>query len=409
MMNNKKIIVPILILLGFQISFAQTDTLINYNPNTGEIYTYSPVSTDTSKAFDHTERNYGTESGFDILELEAPDSTYNNSGFTELAPVQNLYSIFNYPTRTAIKLFFVKNDTLKQRCSGILVASNYVLTDCHCVGIYDTNRTLIFYDTVLVFPAFDNGIENSVFGSTIAVEYITFKSNLQGSYSKDIALIKLKENLGDKTGWVGIAFSKEDSYFEDRVFHKFSYPMERDLSDTTRIYNGDTLYYNYGTLDLINDDWLGYSITGIPGQSGSSLIYTNNDEYYSFGTQVWSHNSRHIRISPEVFYAFKSVINNGISNVGNDKGMDISYGLSEAYPNPFNPTTKISYIIPNSGFVQLDVYDILGRVVQTLVHEIQTSGKYEITFTATGLSSGVYFYRMQCGDFSSTKKLIILR
>ena len=199
-MNNKKTIAFIFLMLSFQICFAQTDTLINYNPNTGEIYTYSPVSTDTSKAFDHTEWNYGTESGFDFLELEAPDSTYNNSGFTELAPTQNLYSVFNYPTRTAIKLFFVKNDTLKQRCSGILVARNYVLTDCHCVGIYDTNRALIFYDTVLVFPAYDNGIENSVFGSSIGVEYITFKSNLQGSYSKDIALIKLKENLGAKTG-----------------------------------------------------------------------------------------------------------------------------------------------------------------------------------------------------------------
>lgn len=409
MVNNKKTIAFIFLMLSIQINFAQTDTLIKYNVKQRNIFTYPPTIIDTSILFENTQWNYGSQGGFDFLDLDPPDSSYNNSGFTDFIPAQNIFSVINYPIRTAVKLFVADNDSLKQLCTGILVESNYVLTSCHCIGQFDTNRTLIFLDSIWAFPDFDNGVENPIFGKSLGIEYMTFKSNLQGFYTKDIALIKLKKDLGAKTGWVGIAFSKEDNYYEGRVFHEFNYPGTVDPNDTTRVFNGDTLYYNYGTLDLIQDRWLGYYISAIPGQSGSSLIYTNNVEYYSFGTLAWANNSRHLRITPEIFYSFKSVINKGVLYVEDDKDFNISYYLSEPYPNPFNPTTKINYVIPNDSFVQLVVYDVLGRVIRTLVNEIQTRGKYEMTFTANGLSSGVYFYRMQSGDFSSTKKLILLR
>lgn len=294
---------------------------------------------------------------------------------------------------------------MKQKCSGILVASNYVLTSCHCIGKYDTNTTLVFYDSVWAYPAFDNGLENLLFGRSLGVEYITFKSNLKFFLQKDIALIKLKDDIGTKTGWIGIAFSNDISFFMLNVFHKLSYPAAVDPSDSTRVFNGDTLYYNYGILDLIQDEWLGYDIYGIPGQSGSSLFFTDNEEYYSFGTLDWSTNSRHIRINPEIFYAFKPVINNGTANIEINERPGTGYYLSEAYPNPFNPTTKIKYTIPHNAPVQLKIYDIIGREIRSLVNEVQDKGKYEVTFNATGLTSGMYFCRIQSSDFVSTKKL----
>jgi hypothetical protein len=85
------------------------------------------------------------------------------------------------------------------------------------------------------------------------------------------------------------------------------------------------------------------------------------------------------------------------------------FELSQNYPNPFNPSTTIHYEVPGLGVVQLVVYDILGREVAMLVNEMKGAGRYDINFTTTGLASGVYFYRMQAGDFVSTKKMMLLK
>jgi hypothetical protein len=87
----------------------------------------------------------------------------------------------------------------------------------------------------------------------------------------------------------------------------------------------------------------------------------------------------------------------------------LSYSLSQNYPNPFNPTTTISYSIKENDLVQLKVYDILGREVAVLVNEDQKSGSYQITFNASNLPSGIYFYKLTSGNFTETKKLILLK
>jgi hypothetical protein len=83
--------------------------------------------------------------------------------------------------------------------------------------------------------------------------------------------------------------------------------------------------------------------------------------------------------------------------------------LSQNYPNPFNPKTNFEFRIANLGFVSLKVYDILGSEVATLVNEIKQPGTYKIEFDATKLSSGVYFYRLEAGKFSETKKLMLMK
>jgi hypothetical protein len=83
--------------------------------------------------------------------------------------------------------------------------------------------------------------------------------------------------------------------------------------------------------------------------------------------------------------------------------------LFPAYPNPFNPNTKIKYSLSKSSFVTLKVYDILGNEIETLVSEEKPSGIYEVEFNASNLSSGIYFYQLQASDFISTKKLVLLK
>lgn len=86
-----------------------------------------------------------------------------------------------------------------------------------------------------------------------------------------------------------------------------------------------------------------------------------------------------------------------------------SYNLSQNYPNPFNPTTNINFSIVDMGHVTLTVYNSLGQEVSTLVNEVLEGGNYDVTFDASDLTSGVYYYTLKAGDFVSTKKLMLVK
>ena len=87
----------------------------------------------------------------------------------------------------------------------------------------------------------------------------------------------------------------------------------------------------------------------------------------------------------------------------------VTFKLNQNYPNPFNPETIISYSIPQASFINLKIYDILGKETATLVKEEKPAGTYEVKFNAECFSSGIYFYQLQAGDFTETKKMILLR
>ncbi|MEK6569987.1 MAG: T9SS type A sorting domain-containing protein, partial [Bacteroidota bacterium] len=86
-----------------------------------------------------------------------------------------------------------------------------------------------------------------------------------------------------------------------------------------------------------------------------------------------------------------------------------SFTLSQNYPNPFNPATAIRFEISGSRFVSLKVYDVLGREVAALGNEQKPAGRHSVDWNATGLTGGVYFYRLNAGEFVETKKLVLLR
>jgi hypothetical protein len=85
------------------------------------------------------------------------------------------------------------------------------------------------------------------------------------------------------------------------------------------------------------------------------------------------------------------------------------YFLAQNYPNPFNPSTKITYSIQERSNVSIKVFDLLGSEVEELVKGEIEAGTYDINFNASNLPSGIYFYRLQAGDFVQTRKMILLK
>jgi hypothetical protein len=85
------------------------------------------------------------------------------------------------------------------------------------------------------------------------------------------------------------------------------------------------------------------------------------------------------------------------------------FALEQNYPNPFNPSTTIRYSMPERSMVSMKVFDALGREVAELVRGEQTAGLHEVRFDGSNLSSGVYYCRMQAGNFSDTRKLLLMK
>ena len=102
-----------------------------------------------------------------------------------------------------------------------------------------------------------------------------------------------------------------------------------------------------------------------------------------------------------------SDITTGFNQESAEKPID--FMLIQNFPNPFNPSTKIKYSVPQSSNVTLTVFDILGNEIETLVNEEKSIGTYEVTWYAEELPSGVYFYQLKAGEFISTKKMILMK
>ena len=94
-------------------------------------------------------------------------------------------------------------------------------------------------------------------------------------------------------------------------------------------------------------------------------------------------------------------------NLGNS--IPTEFELLQNYPNPFNPSTKISWQSPVGSHQTLKIYDVLGTEVATLVDEYKEAGTYEVEFNAEGITSGIYFYKLQAGSFTSVKKMILIK
>ena len=131
-----------------------------------------------------------------------------------------------------------------------------------------------------------------------------------------------------------------------------------------------------------------------------SYIYDEDNNRIEYLYHEWD-NSKWVPVEKGLYSYIKA---NPIEKV-----VPSRYLLSQNYPNPFNPVTTIKYNIPQDGFVVLKIYDILGREVRTLANGEKSAGNYSVTLNASSLASGVYFYRLSAGNYTSIKKMVVLK
>ncbi|MDD8017110.1 MAG: glucoamylase family protein [Bacteroidota bacterium] len=164
---------------------------------------------------------------------------------------------------------------------------------------------------------------------------------------------------------------------------------------------GSKLWTQYGFRDAFNLtlNWWDNDIIGI--DQGPMIIMIENYRNQS----VWNRFMK----NPDVQRGLAAAKFTTVTGVGAEKSIPKNFSLSQNYPNPFNPTTIISYQLPKNSFVSIKVYDLLGKEIARLVDETQSAGMHTISFDATHLPSGIYFYTLRSGQFTETKKMMLLR
>lgn len=163
-------------------------------------------------------------------------------------------------------------------------------------------------------------------------------------------------------------------------------------------------------------------INGVEQEWLTIASYQTTPSLAGQGTTSQAHNyaytDRGVEVGKTYRYALRSVDLNGtVHDYPQTVTVEVTrlapkvytYKLEQNYPNPFNPSTRIVYQIAATSNVNLEVFDMLGRKVATLVNERKEAGEYSVNFNASGLSSGVYFYRLQTDKFTQTKKMILMK
>ena len=131
------------------------------------------------------------------------------------------------------------------------------------------------------------------------------------------------------------------------------------------------------------------------GQNGGARVF---DSPWDMPLDIWSASPKPEEFAPEGWVSVEEI-----------PGNPQSYTLEQNFPNPFNPSTKIRFSIPEQGLVTLKVFNLLGEEVVTLINYEMTNGTYEVDFKGTDVSSGIYFYSLTANNFIATKKMILLK
>ncbi len=387
-----------IILIGLSsLVYSQQHGLLSFDLMSGVVDTLKIPEFDNQIQNEKTNFNMGIfNSDYCSLDSMPPTvNVYPNSNFTKKRQASKDFDINCFPIRTSLKLFIMNNDSLMGLCSGVMISRRHVLTAAHCIA--NMNENTLKNDSIFICPVFDNGVSNPNFHCSWVKKAYFFKNwNMSQT---DIAILELDIPVGDETGWVSIGFDSNDSLLLDGIFYKFLYPNITIPQIDPNNYNGDTLYYIYGIVDLAGTHSLGISnASGIPGESGSSLIkVVNNANYTTYGVLSFSNNLVHTRLTNWKYYSFKSIIINdlelGIPNDFTETEMTV-------YPNP--TTDYLNIISQDNQFIdRIILFDLNGRKLMD-----KNYSSSPVTLDVSDLPQGMYLLITFSGKNKHVKKII---
>jgi hypothetical protein len=272
---------------------------------------------------------------------------------------------------------------------------------CLLVFICDSTFSQIVIDTLHQYPDTAKFFERS-----------------NGPWTDDISNLAVKIILPDTNNYQIKSLQVLISSKIDTLHHS-NFPIRISVGDfpeqnilIEKYVQPSTYYPFWQKIDFENPIMLqGYKYFYVSGSlmfllstsSISGSLYTNNYRYNE-GHLIWQEGTY-------IYFPIQAIVKKVLSDIDekNSKVNILQFQLYQNYPNPFNPTTIISYQIINDGLVTIKVFDVLGREIRTLVNGYKVQGTYSVSFDASKLASGIYFYQLRSGNFISTKKMLLLK
>ncbi len=243
--------------------------------------------------------------------------------------IENVEQTSSYPISTSVRIESVDGQE-EYICSGTMISSRHILTSAACF-LSQRNHT-IETDSILVFPGYNDGQENPLFGSHLVTKAYSF---LNWTFGNDFMILEIDEDIGAETGWIGVAFNNNKDELLNQVYHKYSYPSSTMFIPFDGEINGDTLYYSYGLYDRFNPPTYVGSFfpdpKGFLGELGSSFFLPNaKDDFEIYGTLAWSSSFGHSIIDEFEFWGIANIIEPFLTTATSEiENVDF-----EIYPNP---------------------------------------------------------------------------
>jgi hypothetical protein len=404
-MKSHLILILAILTCFFTSAQTDTDTILVYDVNSHTTGIILPVSFNPLITSDHSSSSMGTMGGLPASLPQTPptSNTFSNSSFSKLAHASSFFTLTDYPVRTVINLRTYV-DTNTYIGTGMMVGPCFVLTSAVNIHNFGTHSFWAF-DSLRIIPAFDNGHPQPGLPSSRVQKIYKFKSF--DPALDDIALLQLEDPVGQQIGWTGIGFDDTPNFTSGKVYHKFSYPSQVAYFDSSKVYNGDTLYYNYGSivdqpgpyLEIQSNEAL-----ALPGQGGSTFLYKDNGNYYSVGLSTWSIWYRHYRITNKAFYQMQNVLMTQTclkTTALNEE--DLKNVTPRLYPNPVLNEATLEFDYDPSLHYSLKILSLLGQQIGEAIPV--DSGTIRIS--SDDLSSGVYFLHLQAGKRSAVCKMVV--
>ncbi len=227
--------------------------------------------------------------------------------------------------------------------------------------------------------------------------------------SDELAYIKLKQVISGNEGHVLDAINITGTW------NNAAYAIYHTQSPRVRSFGGGATGGMDDRFDMILYSKAINDPGGITIIQNSIIAYGNDGNHYNDSINKPPNNAVPQNIANALHYSadhlpvialvkFENVI-----SVNNQNKIAAGFKLYQNYPNPFNPATIINYELQITNYVKLDVFDVTGKHIVTLVNSKQNAGKYEVDFSGESLPSGIYVYRLTAGDFTKTKKMILLK